>query len=153
MQADETLYELGCGDGRLMIAAAKATPGCRCIGVEYDQVFYDRARSAIAEAGLDGVVSVTHGDALEFALDDANAVFVYLVPQGLKLITPRLLDVLQRPGGRIVSYMFSVPGLTPTTCREYKSTKVYLYDATSLGNGPAIAEPISVGDGDGVGGA
>jgi len=132
LSSTDVLYELGCGDGRVMIAAAQATPGLRCVGVEYDRVFYLRAQAAIEAGGVGEAVSVRHGDALEVPLDDATAVFVYLVPKGLKLVAPALKEVLRRSGARVVSYLFSVPGLKPASFKEYKSTKVYLYDRTSL---------------------
>lgn len=110
LNEEDVLYELGCGDGRVMIAAAQHTPGLRCVGVEYDRVFVDRAVAAVAEAGLEDVVRVLHEDVQNVLMDDATAVFVYLVPQGMRAMAPRLLDLLAR-GGRVVAYMFSLPGI------------------------------------------
>ena len=123
LQAGDVLYELGCGDGRVMIAAAQATAGLRCVGVEYDKTFYDRAQKAIDEGGLGEMVEARHGDALEVPLDDATAVFVYLVPKGLKLVAPALKEVLRRPGTRIVSYLFSVPG-TPQPYAAFRRASI-----------------------------
>lgn len=58
LSKDDVLYELGCGDGRFMIAAASATPGLKCIGVEYDSKFADRARAAVAESAVEEQVTV-----------------------------------------------------------------------------------------------
>mmetsp|Transcript_30029 Transcript_30029/g.50649 ORF Transcript_30029/g.50649 Transcript_30029/m.50649 type:complete len:181 (+) Transcript_30029:33-575(+) len=106
----DVLYELGCGDGRVMIAAAIATPGLRCVGIEYDAEYAERARRAVETAGLEERVSVIHGNVLDVYMSDATSVFVYLVPKGMKLVAPMLKSLVDERGGRIVSYIFSVPG-------------------------------------------
>jgi tRNA G46 methylase TrmB len=59
LTSDDILYELGCGDGRFMVAAALATPGLRCVGVEYDLKFADRAKVAVKENNVEEQVSVS----------------------------------------------------------------------------------------------
>lgn len=90
MSKDDILYELGCGDGRFMVAAALATPGLKCIGVEYDSKFADRAKAAVVESGLQNQVTVHHANVLDIDFTEATAVFVYLVPKGLNLVAERL---------------------------------------------------------------
>ena len=58
LKAGDILYELGCGDGRVMVAAALATPGLKCVGVEYDLEFAERAKAAVADAGLRDRITV-----------------------------------------------------------------------------------------------
>ena len=105
----DVLYDLGCGDGRLLLAAARR--GARCVGVEYDVRFADRARQAASDAGLSDVVTVVHGDACGVDLAPATKVFVYLVPSGLQLMAPALSAALDR-GARVASYTFSLSGET-----------------------------------------
>ena len=70
---------------------------------------FDRATAAAANYET---ISILHANVLDVNMDAATVVFVYLVPVGLKLCADKLLSVLQR-GGRIASYMFSLPGLEP----------------------------------------
>ena len=102
---------------------------CRCIGVEYDAVYARRAEEAAG--GYDNVV-IMHADVLDVDLADATAVFVYLVPEGLKLCEEKLLGVLRR-GGRVASYMFSLPGLEPKETFSSKGgCKVRFYDQSCV---------------------
>jgi len=143
LTSSDVLFDLGCGDGRLLLAAARGTPGLRCVGVEYDRVYYDRAVSACE--GAEGV-EIIHGDVVNVDLSSATAVFVYLVPNGLKLVEEKLRGVLER-GGRIVSYMFSVPGVVAKETGSAKGgCKVSLYDRSSLPGSPADQLKSSAAD-------
>jgi len=78
--------------------------------VEYDAEFAGRARRAVAEAGLEDRVAVLHANVLDVDfLKDATCCFVYLVPKGMKLIADRLKQLAEGKG-RVVTYVFSVPG-------------------------------------------
>jgi len=97
--------------------------------VEYDAVYARRAEEAAG--GYDNVV-IMHADVLDVDLADATAVFVYLVPEGLKLCEEKLLGVLRR-GGRVASYMFSLPGLEPKETFSSKGgCKVRFYDQSCV---------------------
>lgn len=110
LEATDILYELGCGDGRVMIAAAASTPGLRCVGVEYDAEYSRRASRAVEEASLEDRVTVLHANVMDVDITEATAAFVYLVPKGMAIVAPSLRALVER-GGRVVSYMFSVPGM------------------------------------------
>lgn len=138
LQAGDVLFDLGCGDGRVMIEACRAQPGLRAVGIEYDQVFATRARDAVTAAGLADRVQVQHANVLDVDYSSATAVFVYLVPKGMQLVKPKLLELLAQ-GRRVVSYVFSVPGLQPAAVRDYKGTKVNYYDSSCIA--AANAEP------------
>jgi len=72
-------------------------------------------------------------DVLDVDLSSATCVFVYLVPEGLKQVEAKLHEFLRRGGTRIVSYMFSVPNLTPVEVASTKGAcKVQLYNEISL---------------------
>lgn len=118
LQPGQELLDLGCGDGRLLLAAALACPGATCRGYELDAAVHARglarlARAAAAggaaAAAAAGAVALHLGDATAAPMQGASAVFVYLVPTGLALVQGGLLGVLQR-GGRVVSNMFKLPG-------------------------------------------
>eukprot|EP00945_MAST-04E_sp_MAST-4E-sp1_P005116 g5116.t1 len=59
----DVLCDLGCGDGRVLINAVKKSPLQRAIGVEYDEVYYKRAKEAVAKEGLERQISIIFGDA------------------------------------------------------------------------------------------
>ncbi|GLD97644.1 hypothetical protein PINS_up006334 [Pythium insidiosum] len=126
---DDVLFDLGCGDARLLVHAAK-TVGLRCVGVEYDAALVSKARQRVQVEGVESLVEIRHEDALTTDLSSATAMFLYLVPQGLRLLLPRLEEARAR-GVRIVAYVFSIPGWTYDDVRDFKGTKVYLYNASS----------------------
>lgn len=103
----DTLADIGCGDGRILIAAARRY-GCRGIGIEIDETQAGRARQAVASAGLDGKIRIITGDAREFdpQAHGVTAITVYLYPELLKQLAPKLKSA------RVVASPFhEVPGL------------------------------------------
>lgn len=127
--SDDTVADLGCGDGRFLVAAAAR--GVRGLGVEADPIFAARARENVAAAGQADRVEVVEGDALTADLARVTALFVYLVPEGLALLRP-VLDAVRARGVPIATYTFSISGWTPTEVRvvhpgESFDVSVYLY--------------------------
>ncbi|KAJ1443331.1 hypothetical protein B484DRAFT_441709 [Ochromonadaceae sp. CCMP2298] len=124
----DLLYDLGCGDARFLVKACTEV-GLRGVGVEYDASVLGRARLLLAGASQDtqSRVSLLHANVLDVDLSPATAMFIYLVPEGIKMLRGALLEALER-GVRIVTYVFSIPGVEPREVRLHKgSTKVYLY--------------------------
>ena len=127
MCSESILYDLGCGDGRVLMEACKVNTGIRAVGVEYDLNLCERARESIQKNGFDSRATVFHVNILNADIADAGAIFVYLVPEGIRAIKEMLLSALDR-NVRIVTYVFSIPDLIPTRVEIYKaSTKLYLY--------------------------
>ena len=108
----DTVVDIGCGDGRLLEAAARR--GCRAVGFENDPELAERARQRVTDAGIDNLVTVTTGDARGVSLDDADIVFVFLPTDVVARLLPDLLRTL-RPGARLVAHEQNrLPaGLTP----------------------------------------
>eukprot|EP00518_Triparma_eleuthera_P000569 CAMPEP_0182460950 /NCGR_PEP_ID=MMETSP1319-20130603/5664_1 /TAXON_ID=172717 /ORGANISM="Bolidomonas pacifica, Strain RCC208" /LENGTH=192 /DNA_ID=CAMNT_0024660141 /DNA_START=23 /DNA_END=598 /DNA_ORIENTATION=+ len=138
LTTSDVLYDLGCGDGRFIFSAFLSVPGGlkKCVGIEYDSVYHERCLSTLATlppaASAGGRVEFRHADVTVEEWEDATAIFVYLVPDGLKRIEGKLVEVLAR-GGRVASYMFSLPGLTAARTESTKGgCKVRYYDSTSL---------------------
>jgi len=124
---NEVLFDLGCGDGRFLVEGCRLHETIRGIGIEYDSLLCDRARTAVEAAGLSGRVVVYHQNVVDCDLTSATAIFVYLVPAGIALIRAALEEAIKR-GVRIVTYVFSIPGLEPRRVELFKkSTKLYLY--------------------------
>ncbi|GMH72128.1 hypothetical protein TrVE_jg6275 [Triparma verrucosa] len=134
LTSEDVLYDLGCGDGRFLFAAFLSVKGgLNCVGVEFDRIYYERCLTTLATIPpCKDKVTFHHADVCTTDLTPATAIFVYLVPAGLKLIEEKLHSSL-RNGVRIASYMFSVPGLTPVKTDSTKGgCKVHFYDSTSL---------------------
>lgn len=97
LTADDTMYDVGCGDGRVIIGLASTSPCRKFVGIEIDE---ERAREAEANVGRarrDGQIpegtsiTIRRENAMEVDYSQATAVFLYLVPRGLKLLKPILL--------------------------------------------------------------
>ena len=99
---DDVLVDIGCGDGRVLIEAAR-TSGCRGIGVEIQRGMYRTACEAIHEQQLGDRVAIVHGDAETVSLDDASVVFLFVPVQSLGEFLPHLLS--RAPSGtRIIAH-------------------------------------------------
>jgi outer membrane protein assembly factor BamB/protein-L-isoaspartate O-methyltransferase len=130
VKKSDVVYDLGSGDGRIVIAAAKAF-GCRAVGVELDEDLVQASRARAREAGVEKQVSFRHADLFEADFADADVVALYLLPEMNKRLTPKL-DKL-RPGARVVAHYFPIPGVTPakvvkmTSQEDDVERSLYLY--------------------------
>ncbi len=108
----DRVVDLGCGDGRLLVAAARR--GCDAIGIEHDPDLVERARARAADAGVADRVTVTRGDARTSALAEADVVFVFLPTDVVGSLLGSLLESM-RPGARLLAHEQNRPpaDLTP----------------------------------------
>jgi hypothetical protein len=106
----ETLVDLGCGDGRILVAAAQRY-GCRALGYDIDPARISEARARITAAGLSGRVRAEVGDLFQVDLSAIDVVTLYLLPQLNAKLIPRLMQL--RPGARVVSHDFDIAGISP----------------------------------------
>lgn len=107
----DRLYDLGAGDGRIVIAAARDY-GIRAVGIELDARKVAEARANVRRAGLQHLVEIRQGDALTADLADATVVTVFLFPGINARLAPRLRKQL-RPGARVVSHRFGLGDWPP----------------------------------------
>ena len=105
------VVDLGSGDGRIVIAAAK-TFGARSLGIELEGPLVRKSRAAAAAAGVADRVTFIEGDALAADISQASVVTVYLLPFLINKLQPRFLAEL-KPGTRIVSHAFYMAGWQP----------------------------------------
>jgi SAM-dependent methyltransferase len=105
------VLDLGSGDGRIVIAAARRF-GARGLGIEWDASLVAQSRRNAEAAGVGERARFFEGDVLVADLSQATVVTAYLLPDLLGGLMPRLASEL-RPGARIVSHAFSMPGWTP----------------------------------------
>ncbi|HPW17617.1 MAG TPA: methyltransferase domain-containing protein [Candidatus Aminicenantes bacterium] len=105
---NDVVYDLGCGDGRVVIAAAK-TYGARGVGVELDPDLLARCRAGAEREGVSKLVRFLDMDATKARLTEATVVAVYLLPESLESLVP-VFERDLRPGARVVSHDYRVPG-------------------------------------------
>jgi SAM-dependent methyltransferase len=103
---DDVVYDLGAGDGRIVIAAAREF-GARGVGVELDPGLVGEARANAARAGVADRVSFRLHDLFETDLGEATVVTLFLSPEVNARLRPKLLREL-RPGSRIVSHRYGI---------------------------------------------
>lgn len=106
VRTGDVVYDLGCGDGRMVIAAAKkfATRG---VGVDLDPKRIREARANAKKAGVEHLVTFEVGDMFKTDISEATVVMLYLLPELNRRLKPKLLAEL-RPGARVVSHDFDM---------------------------------------------
>ncbi len=120
----DVVYDLGCGDGRVVIAAARR--GARGVGVDIDPERVREARANARAAGVEGRVEIRQGDLYEADVSDATVVMLFLQPEVNLRLRPRLLAAL-RPGSRIVSHWHDMGDWKPDAQVRVSSRNVYLW--------------------------
>jgi hypothetical protein len=103
------VMDLGSGDGRNVIAAAKR--GARAMGVEYNPQMVALSRRNAAAAGVSDRATFVEGDMYQADISKANVMALFLLPSNMLQLRPKFLDL--RPGSRIVSNTFGIEGWTP----------------------------------------
>jgi endoglucanase len=124
VKKDDLVYDLGCGDGRIVIEAAKKY-GCRAVGYDINPVRVKEARANVDANNVGDLVRIEHQDVFTLDLSDANVITLYLLPSlNVKLI-PQLEKL--KPGSRIVSHDFDMKGVTPDQVVDLGGHTVYLW--------------------------
>lgn len=111
LQPGELHYDLGSGDGRFVILAARDF-GARSVGVELDSKLVASSRRRIAEMGLEDSASIIEQDLFTVDLSKPDLITVYLLPRALSILRP-LLEEQGNPGLRVVSHDFRIQGWDP----------------------------------------
>lgn len=103
------VIDLGSGDGRTVIAAARR--GARALGVEYNPEMVTLSRQEALRAGVADRARFVEGDMYEADVSEADVLALFLLSENLRKLAPTFLSL--RPGTRIVSNTFTIPGWTP----------------------------------------
>jgi len=106
LKPGQTLFDLGAGDGRLVIMAAQET-GASAVGVEMRDDLVERARSEIKRLSLEDRVRMIHGDLFGVDLSEADVVTLYLTTSGNERLRPKLEHELKK-GAKVISHDFKV---------------------------------------------
>jgi len=123
VNSEDTLYDLGSGDGRIIVMAGKEF-GATAIGIELDPIRLLWSRLAIRRHRLRERVRVIRANFFKVSVDDATIVTLYQGHEINKKIRDKLAKEL-KPGSRVVSYRFILDGWEPTKTDDEKS--IYLY--------------------------
>lgn len=107
----DVVYDLGCGDGRIVIAAAQKR-GARGVGVDINPALIEQARENARRAGVEANVTFLLEDAMKVDVSDATVVTLYLLSASNVKLRPLLTRSL-RPGSRIVSHNFAMGDWEP----------------------------------------
>ena len=125
----ETVYDLGCGDGRIVITAAQEF-GARGVGVDINPRLVKEARVKAETLGLGDRIRIIHGNLFDVDVSPADVVTMYLTTGANEKVRPKLEREL-RAGARVVTHDFSIPHwecVKNLKFREnYRSHNIYLY--------------------------
>jgi len=122
---NDVLYDLGCGDGRIVVTAAKEY-GARCTGIDLDPNRIAEARANARKAGVEKQVNFKVGDLFEADLSDASVVTLYLLPSINTKLRPRLWQQL-KVGSRVVSHAFDMGAEWPAEKTETVDGRTIYY--------------------------
>ncbi len=122
--AGDCLIDLGCGDGRIVVAAARR--GARAIGVDIDPRRIAEAEAACRRAGV--AACFRQEDLFQTPLATASVVSLYLLGHVNALLHRKLRNEL-RPGARVVSHAFPIAGWEPSAREEFDRRAIYLWTA------------------------
>jgi precorrin-6B methylase 2 len=104
----DILYDIGCGDGRIVITAARRY-GARGVGIDIDQAMVDESLKNARSAGVERQVRFVCMDATKADISEATVVTLYLLPESNALMRP-LLETQLRPKSRVVCHNYTIPG-------------------------------------------
>ena len=120
----DLVYDLGSGDGRIVIAAAQT--GARAIGFEIDGDLIKESRAHIQKAGVQARAEIRDQDLLTVDLSAATVVTMYLFPDVNLQLRPKLLAQL-KPGARVVSHAFDMGDWPPDRHEQILGRNIYLW--------------------------
>ena len=133
LKPGEVFFDLGAGDGRTVIMAAKDF-GARAVGVELREDLVKKALGTVYEEGLQDRITIVNGDMFNVDLTSADVIFLYLTTSANEKVKPKLEAELKR-GVRIVSHDYEIVGWKPLKVENfcenqllgYPSHTIYLY--------------------------
>lgn len=108
VNAQSVLYDLGCGDGRIVVQAAKKY-GARGVGIDIDPVRIEESMENAKKEGVEGLVEFRLGDVMKVDFSEATIITLYLLPESNEVLRP-LLEKFLKEGTFVVSHNYYIPG-------------------------------------------
>jgi len=134
LKPGETLYDLGAGDGRIVITAAQKF-GANAVGVEISEALCKSMAKKVAALNLESQVKILHGNALRVDLAPADVVTLYLLTSSNARLRPNFEKYL-KPSARVVSLDFGVPGWKASQVESVRADRqtrtIYVYQMSDL---------------------
>jgi SAM-dependent methyltransferase len=121
---DDLVYDLGAGDGKIPIAAAKEY-GAKAVGIEYNPEMAEFARRNVKRAGVENLVDIITGDIFVEDFSKATVVTMYLLPQLNVKLRPTILKM--KPGTRVTSHQFDMGDWEPDQQLRIESRDAYVW--------------------------
>lgn len=121
----DVVYDLGCGDGRIVITAAQRY-GARGVGIDIDPDRIKEANANVKAGGVSDKVRIVQGDLFEANISEATVVTLYLLTRLNAKLKPKLFTDL-KPGTRVVSHAFEMPDWKPEASASVSGSSVYLW--------------------------
>ncbi len=122
---NDIVYDLGCGDGRIPVTAARKY-GARGVGIDIDPQRIKEANENVAKNNVGDLVKIVQGDLFEQDLSQATVVTLYLLPSLNVKLMPKLMKELA-PGTRVVSHAFDMGDWKPEKELDVEGRKVYYW--------------------------
>ncbi len=129
----DTVVDLGSGDGRIVIAAARAHPGIRGRGVDLDEKLVRESTAAAQALGLANRVRFMHGDVFDADLSQADVIFIWLWPEIMRMLRPKILAEA-RPGTRVITGIWALGNWRPDRTDD-KSMRLNMWIVPARING------------------
>ena len=126
----DVVYDLGSGDGRIVIAAARR--GARAVGFEIDPDLVAESRANIQKAAVQESAEIRNQDILTVDLSGASVITMYLLPDVNLKLRPNLLKQL-KPGSRVVSHAFDMGDWKPDKIEQVEGRTIYLWTISARG--------------------
>jgi protein-L-isoaspartate O-methyltransferase len=129
LKPGERLYDLGSGDGRILITAVVRFKA-KAVGIEISDDLVSSTNARIRRLGLDNDAQVIHGNFLDVDLSPADVVTLYLATDANEILRPNLEKYLKK-GARVVSHDYTVPGWKPKLVNKGPDARghiIYLYE-------------------------
>ncbi len=117
--SNDIVYDLGCGDGRIVVQAAKKF-GAKGVGIDLNEERVREAKENVAKADVGHLVTIIQSDVMTVDISEATVVTCYLLPRAMQKLKPKFTETL-KAGTRIVSHDYSVDGWNPD---KYESVNV-----------------------------
>ncbi|MCS7135688.1 MAG: class I SAM-dependent methyltransferase [Nitrososphaerota archaeon] len=127
----QILVDLGCGDGRILVEAA-SNYECSVVGVESNPLLASYAYNKLIEKGIRNF-RIVRGDLFKFDVSPADVITLYLTSDALRILKPKL-ELYSKPGAKIITHDFSVPGWEPlvfvskVSAEDGRLHRLYLYE-------------------------
>ena len=137
VSAADTVYDIGCGDARLLIAAARL--GAKGVGFELHSELVLEAKQEVERAGYSGLVKVVRQDAARASVWEATVITLYLSDSGNTRMVNSLKHDMRRQA-RVVSFAFPIAGYQPCKTDKVHGIDIYLYTKIGRADAPSAVQ-------------